>query len=123
MKEIKFNGYVRSYGVRAMGSDLHIVNDLYNRLGDEYARECEVTIRIRDKRQEWIDKYYNLAKRMANAGTYVIKHCKEVCYVIPCNYAGDAASATPRHGDKYDYKTGVAVAFAKAFGDRVPDYI
>ena len=122
MKEIKFNGYVRSYGVRATGEDLHIINDLYNRLNME-GRECEVTIRIRDKRQEWIDKYYNLAKRMANSGTYVIKHCKEVCYVIPCGYAGDAASATPRHGDKYDYKTGVAVAFAKAFGDRVPDYI
>ena len=122
MKEIKFNGYVRSYGVRATGSDLHIINDLYAQL-DERPCECEVTIRIRDKRQEWIDHYYNLAKRMANAGTYVIKHCKEVCYVIPSQYAGAAAASTPRHGDKYDYKTGVAVAFAKAFGDRVPDYI
>lgn len=122
MQEYKFKGYIRPSSVRIGGDDFY---NLYKRLhsDDMEDRACEVIIRIRDKRQDWIDKYYKLAKHMANAGTYVIKHCKEVCYVIPCGYAGNAASATPRHGDKYDYKTGVAVAFAKAFGDRVPDYI
>lgn len=123
MKEVKFHGTVRPSSIRIQETEdfYKFYRQILN--GDKGNNLVEITIRICDKRQEWIDKYYNLAKRMANAGTYVIKHCKEVCYVIPCGYAGDAASATPRHGDKYDYKTGVAVAFAKAFGDKVPEYI
>lgn len=32
-------------------------------------------------------------------------------------------TAYPINGDKYDYKVGVAVAFAKANGEDIPDYI
>lgn len=122
MKEIKLNLAVTNTSLRARTPEsFEKIKAIVAAAG--YGHQVEVTVHVHDPRQEWIDKYYNLAKRMANAGTYIIKHCKEVCYVIPCGYAGDAASATPRHGDKYDYKTGVAVAFAKAFGDRVPDCI
>ena len=128
MKEVKFNGYIRSYGIRATGADLHIIRDLHDKLNPAASQslepyQCEVTVRIIDSRQQWIDKYFALAKRHARAGDFIIKHCKETCVVIPVNYVGDTATSAPRHGDKYDYKTGVAVAFAKAYGDRVPDYI
>lgn len=33
------------------------------------------------------------------------------------------AKATPIKGDVFDLDTGIAVAFAKAMGERIPDYI
>lgn len=33
------------------------------------------------------------------------------------------AKATPINGDVFDLDTGIAVAFAKAMGERIPDYI
>ena len=32
-------------------------------------------------------------------------------------------TAYPINGDVYDYETGVAVAYAKALGETIPDYI
>lgn len=31
--------------------------------------------------------------------------------------------SNPSRGDKYDHRTGIAVAYAKACGERIPDYI
>lgn len=92
----------------------------------------ELTISARDQRQEWIDSHYNEAITASQSlDTYDdtniahIKFCKDVTIFIrhwidTDDYIGVAA---PRHGDKYDRKTGIAVAYAKAMGEAVPDYI
>lgn len=42
---------------------------------------------------------------------------------ILCPWADNADVAAPRKGDKYDRKTGIAVAFAKTRDAEIPKYI
>ena len=127
MKEVTFKGYVRSYGVRAIGEDMHIIHALYDEVHDDSGSvfsgcECEVTVRVIDRRQGWIDKYYNLA--MSNLGfTHDFRFCKDVTILASYSYPAQIVTAAPRHGDKYNRETGIAVAYAKWIGDEVPDYI
>lgn len=75
-----------------------------------------------DRRQEWIDKYYDYA--MTGLGfTHEIHFCKDVTIVAAYTYPAKIYTAAPRHGDKYNKETGIAVAYAKCVGDPVPDYI
>ena len=125
MKEITYNGYVRSFGVRAVGEDLDRVRQFYEDLRFEDASaplHCEVTIRVIDPRQRWIDKYYERA--MSGLGfTHDFRFCKDVTILASYSYPAQIVTAAPRHGDKYNRETGIAVAYAKWVGDPVPDYI
>lgn len=92
--------------------------------------DCDIS--IIDPRQEWIDQHYKEAMDAVNStdcynGGHIahLKFCKDATIFIrhwmdDDDYIGVAA---PRHGDKYDRKTGIAVAYAKAMGEAVPDYI
>lgn len=85
----------------------------------------ELTISARDQRQEWIDRMYERAVIARDDELIFIKHCQDTTVVTKCSVwePSEIALSAPRHGDKYDRKTGIAVAFAKIYGERVPDYI
>ena len=84
---------------------------------DEIARrEAEK----RKRREDWIStmvREFNL-----RAGSYV-RMDTTVVVVIKWKGAVRVGKTTPTRNDKFDLETGVAVAFAKAMGERIPDYI
>ena len=93
--------------------------------------DAEVTVAA-DPRQEWIDQHYKEAMDEVNStdcysGDHLahLKFCKDATIFIRhwINTDDDVGVAAPRHDDKYDRKTGIAVAYAKAMGEAVPDYI
>lgn len=81
-----------------------------------------VTISIPDERQEWIDKWYEKACK-ANVG--VIRAGKSIVVTQLTRGGGSYyyATASLHPGDTYDYRTGVAVAYAKLTKARVPAFI
>ena len=95
-------------------------------LEDRYFEVAEI-----NPRKQWIDSHYDDAIAAAqtlddyNTNIAHIKFCKDVTIFIRHweNNDDDIGVAAPRHGDKYDRKTGIAVAYAKAMGEAVPDYI
>ena len=88
---------------------------------DEIQRREE---RRKMARQEWIDshinKFYAYCGKMERVGDTVI-----VAYYNPhpLGYGVRMGRATPINGDVFDLNTGIAVAFAKAIGERIPSYI
>ena len=89
--------------------------DLLHRLGD--GCKIKITIQYEDPRQEWIDEWYAKAQRNGVHLTF------RENVVIAHNDFGDVATAAPVHGDKYDRHTGIAVAYAKLRGEKIPEYI
>ena len=75
-------------------------------------------------RQEWIDshvnKFYAYCGKFERVGDTIV-----VAYFnpSPMGYGVRMGRSTPINGDVFDLDTGVAVAFAKAMGLRVPDFI
>ena len=85
----------------------------------------KITIEASDPRQDWIDQMYERAMTARDNELIFIKHCQNTTVIA--NYSlwnpSEIALSAPRHGDKYDRKTGIAVAYAKISGERVPDFI
>ena len=127
MKEITYKGYVRNFGVRAVSDDCNRVRSFYDELrngSDDIFTPllCEVTVRVIDPRQKWIDDHYNAA--MSGLGfSHEFHFCKDVTILTSYSYPAQVATAAPRHGDKYNRETGIAVAYAKWQGETIPDYI
>lgn len=88
---------------------------------DEIQRREE---RRKMARQEWIDshvnKFYAYCGKFERVGDTII-----VAYFnsSPMGYGVRMSRSTPINGDVFDLDTGIAVAFAKAMGERVPSYI
>ena len=124
MKEIKIQGYIRNFGVRAVTlADTAPIIDALNAQGvDRIHTPVEVIIRIPEPRREWVSEWYEEAIRRQCHQGIIIRHCKNATFVYE-NGTGICASSAPRHGDKYDYKTGIAVAYAKVMNEPIPDYI
>ena len=74
----------------------------------------------KEARKNWIDKHYEQFK-----GCYGDYKVVGKTVVIALAWMGNVrmATATSIKGDKFDLRTGIAVAFAKAIGERIPDYI
>lgn len=71
-------------------------------------------------RQDWIDRY---SREVYHRGSYEII-CGNTVVVAVCQNGNIMmGKSTPIKGDKFDLDTGVAVAYAKAVGLRVPDFI
>lgn len=72
------------------------------------------------KRNVWVDKHYKQFK-----GCYGDYKVVGETVVIALAWMGNVkmATATPVNGDVFDLHTGIAVAYAKACGERIPDYI
>lgn len=74
----------------------------------------------KQKRKMWIENHYTQFQRCY--GDYkVIGNT----VIIALAWMGNVkmATATAVKGDVFDLRTGVAVAYAKACGERIPDYI
>ena len=127
MKEFKIQGLVVRFGVYAIATaDMDRIISAVAAQGIDHCNDpVEVIIRIPEPRQDWVNKWYDRAMKAAENWDILIKHCKQSTFICAYACTGDneMASAAPRHGDKYDYKTGIAVAYAKLKGEPIPDYI
>ena len=130
MKEIKIKGLIRPSYLRPDVDDKlsrQALRELYNNLlgSQETQKEMEIIIRIPEPRKDWVNEWYAKAMKAADDGDIFIRHCQQATFI--CEYGAYAddemASSAPRHGDKYDYKTGIAVAYAKLRHQPIPDYI
>ena len=78
--------------------------------------------RLKTQRDNWVNDYF---AKFAN--TYDTKHIVVGETIVVASYDDlegmQMGKATPINGDIYDEKVGIAVAFAKAIGHKVPDYI
>lgn len=73
-------------------------------------------------RKEWVEEVFGDYLRHPNATCKIIGELTIVA--VYDYYRGITFGVTrPIDGDVYDEYTGVAVAFAKAMGDVIPDYI
>ena len=74
------------------------------------------------KRECWIEIRYSEFVREHNAEHLIVG--KRTIVAVYDDYNGVAIGTSyPIHGDEFDAKTGIAVAYAKAIGETVPDYI
>lgn len=95
-------------------------------LGVLYADVCrEINARAEAKvvkRAQWVHRMY---KRYLLHPCSTYMQIGEIIVVSVCTRYGDLriGKARPINDDKYDANVGIAVAFAKACGEKVPDYI
>ena len=123
MKEFKMNGYLcpNSIGVQNIRDYRQMRKTIQNMTNTNLLTPLvEIVIRVHDPRQEWIDKWYAFAREDERRKTITIKHCKDATFIMGM---AQCAFAAPRHGDKYDQHTGIAVAYAKLCGEEIPNYI
>ena len=81
---------------------------------------CSRERKRKQMRQDWIYRYANEAYHRGNfevicGNTVVVAVCQNGHIVM--------GKSTPIKGDKFDLDTGVAVAYAKAVGVCIPDFI
>ena len=87
---------------------------------------CEERQRRERKRKEqrdrWVGGYYCAFCNNPNAR---VVHVGEttVLALWSRNLGLRMETAIPVRGDAFDYNTGIAVAYAKAVGDKIPDFI
>lgn len=74
------------------------------------------------QREKWINKLFNACNSHPNASCHT-RGKLTIVAVYGYDYNTHIGTAFPIKGDKFDFKTGVAVAYAKAIGETVPDYI
>ena len=92
---------------------------LFNTCASEMTKREE---QRRERRAKWIRDYHNAFLRHPNASYKVIG--QTVVVSVYDRYTGIHMSATtPTGDDKFELSTGIAVAFAKAMGERIPLYI
>lgn len=95
------------------------LSNLFHSCADELQKRADQRSR---RRTEWIKSYY--WSFMAHPHAAVHTSEKRTIVAIYSRYDGvKIGTAYPINGDVYDHETGVAVAYAKALGDSIPDYI
>lgn len=76
----------------------------------------------KERRSKWIRDYHSAFLRHPNA-TYKVLG-KTVVVSVYDRYTGiHMGATTPCGEDKFELSTGIAVAFAKAVGERIPEFI
>lgn len=110
----KSDFYVNKYS----DAELHT---LLEAVQDEIAKREDARKR---RREEWIasrvNKFYAYCGKFQRVGDTII-----VAYFSssPMGYGVHMGRSTPINNDVFDLDTGIAVAFAKATGERIPDFI
>lgn len=89
--------------------------------------ECNIEQKQREKyktvkREKWVKSYFNGYLSHPNASAIQIGDTTVVAAYERDN-GMHIGTAKPVHGDVFDKKVGIAVAYAKAFGTIVPDFI
>lgn len=89
--------------------------------------ECMTEQKRRERKREeerdrWIGGYYRAFLNHPNASVIHVGETT-VLALWNRNLGLKMATATPVRGDVFDHNTGIAVAYAKAVGDEIPDYI
>ena len=89
--------------------------------------ECNTEQKRREERKtaerkKWIGDYFFACLSDPNATAIQIGNTTVVATYEPEN-GTHIGTAKPVHGDVFDEKVGVAVAYAKAYNTRVPDFI
>lgn len=78
--------------------------------------------RLKTQRDNWVNDYY--AKFANTYDTSCIVVGEVTVAAVYDDFAGmRLGKATPINGDVYNEKVGIAVAFAKAIGHKVPEFI
>ena len=75
-----------------------------------------------EERRKWIDGYYFAFINHPNATAIQVGDTTIVA-AYARNTGMHIGTAKPVHGDVFNREVGLAVAYAKAFGDTIPDYI
>ena len=75
-----------------------------------------------EERRKWIDGYYFAFINHPNATAIQVGDTTIVA-VYARNTGMHMGTAKPVRGDVFNREVGLAVAYAKAFGDIIPDYI
>ena len=76
----------------------------------------------KEERQKWINHYYYHFLSHPNATSIQVNEAIVVAF-YERNTGMHISTAKPIQGDVFDMEVGVAVAFAKALGDTIPDFI
>lgn len=106
-----------SYSVSRMTDDA-LADFLNAIIAEQTAREKKKAI----KRKEWIDQWYT--EFINRYDTVSIIRGELTIVATFDEYNGQRiGTAYPVKGDEFDSMTGIAVAYAKAIGLEVPDYI
>lgn len=123
MKEIKLNLAAVNYSLRALTLESQEkLKAVAAAVG--YGHQVEVTVHIPDPRQDWIDMWYKRAMTAVDhLGSCALKFCKDTTIMVERSPYPNITTSAPRHGDKYDRKTGIAVCYAKMRGETIPDFI
>lgn len=93
------------------------LNELHSLIIEE---ACARERKRREARNQWIENHYTQFQHCC--GNYkVIGNT----VILALFWMGSVkiATATTVKGDKFDLRTGVAVAYAKACGERIPDFV
>ena len=95
------------------------LTNLFNSCASEMAKREEHRAK---RRKDWVTNHYWSFMGHPNASVRYIG--KRTIVATYNRYEGvKIGTAYPINGDVYDHETGVAVAYAKALGERIPDYI
>lgn len=74
------------------------------------------------RRSKWVREYHSAFMRHPNATHKVLGKTVVVSVYDRCTGIHMGAT-TPTGDDSFELSTGIAVAFAKAMGERIPEYI
>ena len=106
-----------SFSVSLM-TDTDLTN-LFNACASEMTKREEQRVARRFK---WSTNYYMGFVNHPNASVKTIG--QRTIVAVYSRYGGvQIGTAYPINGDVFDHDTGIAVAYAKALGERIPDYI
>ena len=89
--------------------------------------ECRTEQKRREERkaaerQKWVDGYYYAFINHPNATAIQVGDTTVVA-AYARNTGMYIGTAKPVHGDVFNREVGIAVAYAKAFGGQIPDFI
>lgn len=96
--------------------------DLFKLAADCFAEQERREEARRTRRKTWIRDYHSAFLRHPNAAYKVLG--ETVVVSVYDRYTGiHMGATTPCGEDKFELSTGIAVAFAKAMGERIPEFI
>ena len=95
------------------------LSNLFNSCATELQKRADLRTK---RRKDWIQSHYWAFVGHPNASVQTIGN--RTIVALFNHYDGvRIGTAYPVHGDAYDEVIGIAVAYAKATGERIPDYI